>query len=405
MKLTNDRAEQIKKDFPIFGNLTKPLIYLDNAATTQKPQSVINRLTRFYTFENANIHRGVYKLSEDATVHYEQSHEQTSTFFNTSPQEIIFTKGTTESINLLSHTIAPLLEGNEIVLTEMEHHSNLVPWQQFARRHNLKLKFISMKDDFTLDYQDAANKITENTALVAFQQVSNALGTIHEAKKIIALAKNHNALTLIDGAQGAPHHHTDLRSLDCDFYACSAHKMLGPTGLGILYGNKKHLERMSPYQFGGDMIRTVSFTNATWNDLPMKFEAGTPPIAAGIAFSEALSYLEHIGVEHIAAWEKELLHHALDRISEIKDAKFYSAGADQSAGIISFTMGKAHAHDVGSLLGDSGVCVRGGHHCAMPLMEKLGIAGTVRASFYLYNTTQEIDIMVEALKEVDHLFH
>jgi cysteine desulfurase / selenocysteine lyase len=417
-KITNEKAKELRKDFPILqeksGEKGKSLIYLDNAATTQKPQQVIQAITDFYSTTNANIHRGVYKISEEATRQYEEAHKVVARFINaSSKQEVIFTRNCTESVNLLAYTLHPLIvakekeenqKRNEILVTEMEHHSNLVPWQQFAQRHGMTLKYIKMKDDFTLDYEDAQQKITENTALVSLVHVSNSLGTVNDVKRIIGWAKEKGALTIVDAAQSVPHMNIDVQAMGCDFLTFSAHKMLGPTGMGVLYGRKELLEKMPPFLYGGDMIRKVTYEDATWNDLPWKFEAGTPNIAGGIVFATAIKYLESIGMENIEAWEKELTQYALTRMKDVPGIKIYHAGPENSAGIISFTIDGMHPHDVASLMDDASVCVRGGHHCTMPLMDKLGITGSSRVSFYLYNTLEDVDTFIETLKKAQELF-
>ncbi|MBW2985353.1 cysteine desulfurase [Candidatus Woesearchaeota archaeon] len=406
MKLTNETIKKLKGDFPIFKNNTKgkSLIYLDSAATTQKPKQVIDSIKNFYENENANIHRGVYTLSEEATVKYNGARKLISKFINAKPEEIIFTRSATESINLLAYTLSSLLNGDEIVVTEMEHHSNFVPWQQFAKRNNMKLKIIAMKNDFTLDYEDAKKKITENTALVAVTHVSNALGTINDINTLVKLAKEKNALTLIDAAQSAPHLKIDVKDIDCDFLVFSGHKMLAPMGIGILYGKKELLEKLPPFHFGGDMIKEVNKTDSTWNEIPMKFEAGTQNVAGVIALGTTINYLNSIGMENIEAWEKELLQYSLDNLSKIDGIEIYHPGIEHGTGIISFNLKGIHPHDLASLLNDENICIRGGHHCSMPLMDKLGIAGTARISFYLYNTFEDIDKLIESLKKSQRLF-
>lgn len=407
MKLDNEKVKELRKDFPIFKVKinNKPLIYLDNTATTQKPKQVINAIKEYYETTNANIHRGVYKLSEDATQKYEEAHKTVAKFINADEKEIIFTRNTTESINLLSYCLPSILnDRDEILLTEMEHHSNLVPWQQLAERNNMKLKFIKIKPDYTLDYDDAEKKITEKTAIVSITHISNALGTINDVKRIIKFGKKKGALTIVDAAQSVPHIIIDVKDLDCDFLAFSGHKMLGPTGIGVLYGRKDLLEKMSPFNFGGDMIKKVSYEGAEWNDLPMKFEAGTPHITGAIGLSSAINYLENISMDNIHAWEKELLNYALEKMKKIPGVVIYNSGIKNSSGIISFNIDKIHAHDVASIMNDYGVCIRGGHHCAMPLMNKLGITGTGRASFYFYNTFEDVDVFIQALKKAQEVF-
>ncbi|MBI2140664.1 SufS family cysteine desulfurase [Candidatus Woesearchaeota archaeon] len=408
MNLTNEKVKELKKDFPIFRNKVhgKPLVFLDNAASTQKPRQVIDAISDFYSSSYANIHRGVYPLSERATEKYELAHDAVGGFINAGKQEIIFTKGATESLNLLSYALPSIIPPgkDEIVLTEMEHHSNLVPWQQLAKRNKMKLKFISVKKDFTLDYADAEKKITDKAAIVSVSHTSNALGTVNDVKRLVRLGIKAGAFTIVDAAQGVPHQPVDVKSLGCDFLAFSAHKMLGPSGIGVLYGRKELLEKMEPFNFGGDMIRKVSYDDASWNELPMKFEAGTPHIAGAAGFAESVNYLNRIGMENISRWENELLKQALESIAGIKGIMLYSPGPKHSSGILSFNLNHVHAHDVASLLGDDGVCIRGGHHCAMPLMEKLGISGTSRASFYLYNTVEDINIFIESLKNIKKMF-
>jgi len=405
--MKEEQIKELRKDFPLLQKKIhgKSIIYLDNAATTQKPQVVIDAITTYYKEENANVHRGVYALSQEATALYEGAHKIVGAFIHAAPEEIIFTRGTTESINLLAYTIHSLIPDgkNEIVLTEMEHHSNVVPWQQFAKRHGFTLKYISLKEDYTLDYDDAKEKITDNTAVVAFTHISNALGTINDASLLVVLAKEKGALTVIDAAQSVAHVKIDVQELGCDFLAFSAHKMLGPTGIGALYGRKELLEKMDPFQYGGDMIRTVSFEGATWNTLPMKFEAGTPHIAGAVGFAEAVNYLQKVGMENIAKWEKELLAYALEKIKDIEGVEIYNAGVEHSSGILSFNIHDVHPHDIASLLDDEGICVRGGHHCAMPLMDILGVAGTLRASFYLYTDFSDIDVFVASLQRAKEL--
>jgi len=407
MKINNDKAKEIREDFPIFKRRIhgKPLVYLDNAATTQKPICVIEAIKNFYTNENANIHRGVYTLSEEATVKYDKAHSAAGELINAYDDEIVFTRNTTESINLLSYSLPSILnkKRKDIVLTEMEHHSNLVPWQQLAKRMNMKLKFIKVKDDLTLDYEDAEKLITDNTAILSFTHISNAIGSVNDENLLVKLGKKNGAITIMDAAQSVPNMPIDVKSLSADFVAFSAHKMIGPTGLGVLYGRKNFLENMDPFNFGGDMISSVSYTNAQWNKVPEKFEAGTQNISGAIGFNEAVKYLQKIGMNNICTWEKELKEYALENLKKLKNIKLFSP-AGKCGAIISFEMGKIHAHDVASLLSDENICIRGGHHCAMPLMHKLGVAGTSRASLYFYNTFEDIDKLCESLKKVDGVF-
>jgi len=400
--IDNDSAKELKKDFPL---LRKNVIYLDNAATSQKPREVIDALNTYYEETNANIHRGVYPLSAQSTQLYDDARKEIAKLINASFEEVIFTGGTTESLNLLSFTLFPLFkERKEIVLTEMEHHANIVPWQQMAKRHGLVLKFIKMKDDFTLDYDDAKEKITENTALVSFAHISNALGTVHNIAALVALAKDKGALTVVDAAQSVPQIPVDVKAIGCDFLAFSGHKMLGPTGIGVLYGRKELLEEMEPFNTGGDMIKTVSLQESTWNKLPEKFEAGTPHIAGAIGLMAASKYLRKIGLDKIHVHEQELLKYGLEQLGKVPGIKIYNAGVGKSAGIISFTLEGVHPHDIASLVAGQGVCLRAGHHCCMPLMERLGITGTSRISFGLYNTTEDIDILIHSLSTVLEVF-
>ncbi|MBP7708363.1 SufS family cysteine desulfurase [Candidatus Pacearchaeota archaeon] len=390
--------KNIKEQFPIFKE-RKKLIYLDNAATTQKPARVINAILNFYTNSNANINRGMHFLGEEATQLYEQARVTVAKFINSKDIEIIFTRNTTESINLIASSIESIIpQGKtEIVLTEMEHHANLVPWQQLAKRKNLKLIFIKTKEDFSLDYEDAKRKISSNTAIVSVTHKSNVTGIVNEIDKIINLAKKQNALTIIDGAQTIASKKIDVKKLDCDFFAFSGHKIFGPTGIGVLYGKKELLEKMNPYQFGGNMISTASLEKAGWNELPMKFEAGTPNISGSIGLAEAIRWINEFGIENISKNEKELTSYALKKLSELNGIEIY--GKNQE-GIISFNLKNTHPHDVACLLNDEKICIRAGFHCAMPIAKKLSLNGTCRISFSVYNTKQEIDFLIEQLKKI-----
>ncbi len=402
MRMNNKIAKKLKKDFPIFKN-NKNLIYLDNAATSQRPKQVIKAIIDFYEKDNANVERGFYTLAERAMIKYNNAREIIASFINSSPEEIIFTKNTTESLNLLSYTLSSVIskEKDEIVLTEMEHHSNLVPWQQFAKKNKMKLKIIKIKEDFTLDMKDAEQKITNKTAILSFTSVSNVLGTINPIKKLVELGKSHGAITIVDAAQSISSIKTDVKKLDCDFLAFSSHKMLGPTGMGILYGKKEILEKMPPFNFGGGMIKKVKWGSAEWTELPEKFEAGTQNIAGAIGLGEAIRYLEKIGLKNIADLERNLTTYALKKLREIPEMNIYNPGSEKSTGIISFNLGKIHPHDVSSLLNEKGIAVRAGHCCAMPLMKKLGIPqGVTRISFSIFNTFEEIDKLTDALKKI-----
>jgi len=403
MKINNKIAKKLKKDFPIFKN-NKGLIYLDNAATSQRPKQVIKAVTDFYEKDNANVGRGLYTLAEKAMEDYDNARKMVADFINANPKEIIFTKNTTESLNLLSYTLSSLIpkEKDEIVLTEMEHHSNLIPWQQFAKKNRMKLKIIRIKEDFTLDMEDLKNKLTDKTAIISVTHVSNVLGTINPINEIVKLGKNHDTITIIDAAQSISSIKIDVKKLGCDFLAFSSHKMFGPTGIGVLYGKKELLEKMPPFNFGGGMIKRVEWGSAEWADIPEKFEAGTQNIAEAIGLGKAIEYLEKIGLENIADWEKELTKYALKKLKKIPGIKIYNPGPDKSAGIISFNLGKIHPHDVSALLNEKGIVVRAGHCCAMPLMKKLGIPqGVSRISFSVFNTFEEIDKLISALKEIE----
>lgn len=413
--INNETAKKLKKDFPIFDN-NENLVYLDSAATTQKPKQVIEAIKNFYENSNANIHRGVYSLSEKATELYEEARKVVAKFINADEKEIIFTRNTTESINFLSYVLPSILpkektsklghfkEKNEIVVTEAEHHSNLIPWQQLAKREKMKLKFIKIKDDFTLDLEDAKEKITDKTAIVSISHVSNALGTVNPVKEIVKIAKEKNAFTVFDAAQSVPHMKVDVKALDCDFLAFSGHKMLAPLGIGVLYGKEKLLEKLSPYGFGGGMIKTVSYENYEPAEIPEKFEAGTPNIEGTIALSEAIKYIDKLGIENLEKWEKELLSYLLKKLKEIPGIVIY-CNEKNSSGILSLNIKKIHPHDVAFILNDYGIAVRAGHHCNMPLMKKLGISGTIRVSFYVYNTFEDVDKLIEGLKKVKEKFN
>lgn len=406
MKITNTVARSLKKNFPIFKN-NPGLIYLDNAATSQKPEAVLQVIEKFYRKDNANIHRGVYRLSEKATELYKKSKEIVAEFIHASPEEIIYTKNTTESINLLAYTIKKLVKKgrNEILLTEMEHHSNLIPWQQLAKRVGWKLKFIKINSGYTLDINDLRSKLTNKTAILSITHVSNSLGIINPLKEIITLAKNKKVMTIIDAAQSVPHMKVDVKEIGCDFLAFSGHKMFASTGIGVLYGRKALLEQLQPFMFGGEMIRKVTLKGATWAPLPEKFEAGTPNISGAIALGKAIKYIEKIGIENISEWEKQLTEYALDGLNGIKDIIIYNSGIGKSSGIISFNLKNIHPHDVSSLLDSYGIAIRAGHHCNMPLMKKIKVSGTCRISFSIYNTFNDIDRLVSALRKINRKFN
>jgi len=403
-------VKRIRADFPILNRKVheKPLVYLDNAATTQKPRQVIDALTNYYSRYNANIHRGIHALAEEATAAYEDVRERAARFMNTpSPRSVVFTRNATEAMNLVANAWgrANLKAGDELLLTEMEHHSNLVPWQLIAKATGATLRFVGVTDDGYLKLEDYAQKLTDKTKLVAVTHMSNVLGTINPIEQITTQAHRHGAVVVIDAAQSAPHLPIDVQRLGCDFLAFSAHKMLGPTGVGVLCANERLLESMEPFLGGGEMISDVSLTHATWNEIPWKFEAGTPNIADVIAFGEALAYLERVGFESIRAHEQELTAYAMNRLSEVDDIMLYGPrDMNDRGGVVSFNLNGLHPHDVGTILDREGVAIRAGHHCAKPLMRRLGVAATARASFYLYNTSEEVDRLVEAIEAARAFF-
>ncbi|MFH1588946.1 MAG: cysteine desulfurase [archaeon] len=398
--------EKIRKEFPILTRKIKgnKLVYLDNSATSQKPKQVIDAITDFYKNYNSNIHRGVHKLSEEATIAYEESHAKVAKFINAEFEETIFTRGTTESLNLLAQTLKYRLnKGDEILLTEMEHHSNIVPWQIIAKEKELKLKFVEVTKDGTLDLESFKSLISNKTKIVSVIHMSNVLGTINPVKELGEIAHKYGALFIVDAAQSIPHMKIDVKNLNCDFLAFSGHKMFGPTGIGVLYGKKYLLEEMPPYMTGGDMIKEVTLKESFWNDLPWKFEAGTPNIAGGIGLGMAVDYINKIGLKNIEEYERQLTKEVFKVLKNTDFIELY--GPKENRGpVFSFNVKGIHAHDISSLLDDYGVAVRGGHHCAMPLMKKLGINGSVRASFSIYNTKEELNILVDALEKVRRIF-
>ncbi len=384
-----------------------PLVYLDNAATTQKPHAVIEALRHYYETDNSNVHRGVHALSERATAAYETAREKVRAFLNAaSTREIVFTRGTTESINLVAQSfVRPWIRpGDEILITGMEHHSNIVPWQLVCEQTGGRLKVAPINDAGELILEEFERLLNpDKTCLVAITHISNALGTINPVQHLIAAAHARNIRVLVDGAQATAHTPVDVRVLDADFYAFSSHKVFGPTGIGVLYGKEKWLEKMPPYQGGGDMIRTVSFAKSTWNDLPYKFEAGTPHIAGAIGLGAALDWARAVGLEHIAAHEQDLLAYGTARLQEIAGLRLVGTARDK-AGILSFILDDIHAHDLGTVVDGEGVAIRAGHHCAMPVMERYGLAATARASLACYNTRAELDQLAAALYKAKALF-
>ena len=400
--------QKIREDFPILSRTVygKPLIYLDNGATTQKPKCVVDAIADEYYSVNANVHRGVHFLSQQATNLHEASRETVRKFINArSTSEIIFTRGTTESINLVasSFTDAFMKEGDEVIVSVMEHHSNIVSWQIQALRKGIVLKVIPMNDRGELLIDEYEKLFTPRTKLVSVAHVSNVLGTINPVKQIAAIAHAHNVPVLIDGAQGIPHMKVDVQDIDADFYVFSAHKIYGPTGVGVLYGKESLLDQMPPYQGGGEMIKNVSFEGTTFNELPFKFEAGTPDYVGSTAMAKALDYVSAIGMDNIAAHEHELTTYAMQRMKEIPGMRIFGE-AEHKGGVISFLVGDIHHFDMGTLLDRLGIAVRTGHHCAEPLMHRLGIEGTVRASFGMYNTKEEVDALVAGIERVSKMF-
>ena len=401
-------VERIRRDFPILGREVygKPLVYLDNAATTQKPQCVIDAISEAYCNENANVHRGIHFLSQQATDMMEAAREKVRRFIGAgSTEEIIFTRGTTESINLLASSFAAafLKEGDEIIISGMEHHSNIVPWQIQAQRYGFKIRIIPVNDLGELDLDAFRTLLSPKTKLVSITHVSNVLGTVNPISEIISLAHSHGIPVAVDGAQSVPHIKVNVLELGADFYAFSGHKIYGPTGIGVLYGCKELMEKMPPYQGGGEMIKRVTFEKTTYNELPYKFEAGTPDYVGSIALGTALDYVQEIGMEQIAAYERDLCSYALSRLGEIPGMRIIGNAPERSA-VISFLVGNIHPSDMGTLLDRLGIAVRTGHHCAEPLMDRMGIPGTVRASFSFYNTKAEIDALIAGIERVRAMF-
>ncbi len=393
----------IRKDFPILSREVygKPLVYLDNAATSQKPRQVIDALVRYYERYNANIHRAVHCLGEEATAAYEDARAKVARFINApSPECIVFTRNTTEAINLVAYTWGRANVGpdSEILLTPLEHHSNLIPWQRLAAEKDASLRFIGLSEEQTLQLDGLENLMDARTRLLTVNHASNSIGTINPVRKLAEAAHRSGAVVLVDGAQSAPHMPVDVQALDCDFFAFSSHKMLGPTGVGVLYARRELLEEMEPFLGGGEMIKRVTFEDATWNDVPWKFEGGTPNIADVIAFGAAIDYLDGLGMDNVRAHEMQITEYALRRMRQLEEVTVYGPPdtADRG-GVVSFNYPDLHPHDVGTVLDRHGVAVRAGHHCTQPLMRSLGISGTVRASFYVYNTLEEVDVMVDAL--------
>lgn len=401
-------VHKVRQDFPILGREVygHPLVYLDNGATTQKPRAVVDAMVDEYYSVNANVHRGVHFLSQQATELHEASRETVRRFINArSTGEVIFTRGTTEGINLLAASFgeAFMNQGDEVIISTMEHHSNIVPWQLLAARRGIAIKVIPMNDRGELLVDEYRALFSERTRLVSITHVSNVLGTVNPVKQMIAVAHEHGVPVLVDGAQGVPHGSVDVQDMDADFYAFSGHKVYGPTGVGVLYGKEDWLDRLPPYQGGGEMIQTVTFEKTTFNELPFKFEAGTPDYVATTALARAIDYVTTLGMDNIAAHEHDLTRYAMRRLKEIPGMRLIGEAAEKSS-VVSFLVGDIHPFDMGTLLDRLGIAVRTGHHCAQPLMQRLGIEGTVRASFGLYNTREEVDALVAGVERVSRMF-
>ena len=401
--------EKIRQDFPIFekGFRGKPLIYFDNAATSQRPKQVIDAMNDYFQRYNATIHRCVYKMGEEATNAYEEAREKVAKFINANPEEIIFVRNATEAINLVAYSWgrSNIREGDKILLTLMEHHSNIVPWQLLAKEKKAHLEFVDIDDEGLLKMDDFEKFMNEGIKFMGLIHASNVLGTINPVKEMVNYAHKKGAIVLVDAAQSVPHMPVDVHEIGCDFLAFSGHKMLGPTGIGVLYGKRELLEGMDPFLGGGDMIREVHLEGASWDDLPWKFEAGTSNVSGTIGLGAAVDYLNKIGMKNVREHEKELTKYALDEMMKIKGMRIYGPkDVNVRGGVISFNLGDIHPHDLASILDDEGIAVRAGHHCAQPLMERLGVNGTTRASFYIYNTEREVDSLVNALEKARKVF-
>lgn len=394
---------EIKKDFPIF--FDSDLVYLDNAATTQKPQSVLDEVDSLYREANANVHRALYSLGSEATERFENSRKKVAKYIGAnSEKEIVFTSGTTESINLLARSIGNTLKpGDEILISEMEHHSNIVPWQMTAQRTGATLKYLSIKETGELDISNPEKYFTSNTKIISLTHMSNVLGTINPIKKLSAKAHQVGAIMIVDGAQGASHLPVDVKELGCDFYAFSGHKMLGPTGIGVLWGKTEHLEEMDPFMGGGEMINTVTMESSTWNDIPYKFEAGTPNFAQAVGLGAAIDYLQNIGMDNIAAHEQMLIEYALGKLNQIDGLRIHGSAKDRG-GVISFNIDGIHPHDLAQFLNEDNIAIRVGHHCAQPLLKTLGETATARMSFYIYNDESDVDKFCESLVTIKNYF-
>lgn len=405
-----DLIDFFKKKRSEFGILDqkingKNLVYVDNSATTQKPSIVIDSLVNYYTSYNSNVHRGIHTLSQKATDAYESVRGKVASFINCENNEVVFTKGTTEGLNMLAFGLMKdLKSGDEIVISSMEHHANMVPWQEVAKRTGAKLKVIPIDDNYEIDMNKAKVMISDKTKIVSVCHVSNVLGTINPVEDLARLAHENGAIFIVDGAQSAPHMKIDVKKLDCDFFVLSSHKMCGPTGVGVLYGKLDCLEKLDPFMFGGDMIGEVSFNSSTYANLPYRLEAGTPNIADVIAFGKALDYLLEIGMDNIEAYEHLLVEYFMKKVSEVSGITIYGPKEKSRSGVFSFTINGIHSHDVSTIMDKYGIAIRGGHHCAMPLIALLGVSSVSRISLYFYNTTEEIDYIVEVLKKLPEEF-
>jgi cysteine desulfurase/selenocysteine lyase len=414
-------VETVRRDFPILdrqvgGDLetpgegpddTTPLVYLDNAATSHTPEPVVEAICDYYRGYNSNVHRGIHHLSQEASVAYERAHDRVADFIGAQGrEEIVFTKNTTESMNLVAYAwgLSELGPGDSVVLTEMEHHASLVTWQQIAKKTGAEVRYIRVDDSGYLDMDHARELVDESTAMVSVVHISNTLGTINPVSDLADMAHEVGAYVFVDGAQSVPTRPVDVQSIDADFFAFSGHKMCGPTGIGVLYGKEHVLEAMEPYLYGGEMIRKVTYEESTWEDLPWKFEAGTPPIAQGVALHAAVDYLADLGMENVQAHEDLLTEYAYDRLTAFDDVTVYGPPGDDRGGLVAFNVDGVHAHDLSSILNDYGVAIRAGDHCTQPLHDKLGAAASARASFYVYNTREEVDALVEAVDEARQLF-
>ncbi|AUV83614.1 cysteine desulfurase [Salinigranum rubrum] len=414
-------VEAIREQFPILGRKvggdpetpgegpddTVPLVYLDNAATSHTPESVVEAICDYYRGYNSNVHRGIHHLSQEASVAYEQAHDRVAEFIGADGrEEIVFTKNTTESMNLVAYAwgLSELGPGDSVVLTEMEHHASLVTWQQIAKKTGAEVRYIRVDEDGYLDMDHARDLIDDSTEMVSVVHISNTLGTVNPVSELADVAHEVGAYVFVDGAQSVPTRPVDVEEIDADFFAFSGHKMCGPTGIGVLYGKEHLLDEMQPYLYGGSMIRSVTYDDSTWEDLPWKFEAGTPPIAQGVALHAAVDYLDDLGMDKVQAHEDHLVEYAYDRLTEFDDVTIYGPPGDDRGGLVSFNLDSVHAHDLSSILNDHGVAIRAGDHCTQPLHDKLGAAASARASFYIYNTREEVDALVDAVDEARQLF-